>query len=65
MKISDLPPKLKELAEKRKAEYEAGLPTLNLIGVGLAGAFNWSRTPEGFYFWDKVNKDPSKIEYPK
>lgn len=52
MKISDLPPGLKELAEKRRIEntndwFDADCDD-------LADAFSWGETSEGEGFWDEI-----------
>lgn len=55
MKIQDLPPGLKELAELRRSED----PKYSLMfdtdeRNDLAAAFHWRKTPEGYYFWQDV-----------
>ena len=47
MRISNLPPGLRELAEYRRAQA-------NRTGDLVAAAFPWKSTPEGFEFWRSV-----------
>ena len=54
MKISDLPPGLKELAERRRKE-DRGEEIL-LSNSEISGSFTWLTSPEGFFFWDSVDK---------
>lgn len=56
MKISELPPGLKELAEKRRKEFSP------LSGNDhLGNAFGWKETPEGGNFWVCVNRGDFSI----
>jgi hypothetical protein len=50
MKISDLPPGLKELAERRKSEY----PLISQ-SKDVTFAIRWNKTPEGKHFWLKIS----------
>jgi len=50
MKISDLPPGLKELAEKRNIDSGS------LFANNLDLAFCWNTTPERHDFWSQINK---------
>lgn len=53
MKISDLPPGLRELSELRRTELAVTVEILEQDV--LSKAFSWSATPEDAYFWANVN----------
>lgn len=48
--ISKLPPEIRELAERRRIEQNP-----NSKNDELAGAFDFTRTKEGFEFWMNIN----------
>lgn len=48
--ISKLPPEIRELAERRRIEQYP-----NSKNDELAGAFDFTRTKEGFEFWMNIN----------
>lgn len=51
MKISELPPDLRELAERRRLEQRGR----DCDTDKLSSAFVWQLTPEGEEFWQRVN----------
>lgn len=62
MKISDLPPGLKELAELRKKEHikEHGMRETH---IDVLTAIIWQFTPEGYAFWREVNERNFSVYY--
>jgi len=53
MKISELPPGLKELAEQRRIENTNDW--FDIDCDDLADAFSWSETPEEEDFWNEID----------
>lgn len=62
MKISDLPPGLKELAELRMSQCPRLIATRKLP-YGDIRRFHWSETPEGYAFWREVNEKNFDVYY--
>ena len=62
MKISDLPPGLKELAELRMSQFPR-LITIRKLPQGDVRRFHWSDTPEGYVFWREVNEENFAVYY--
>jgi len=54
MKISELPPGLKEVAELRAIRSNWYQPD-RLYDDHLPFLFNWDETPEGYNFWDEID----------
>lgn len=62
MKISDLPPGLKELAELRR-NHHANECEIEEVRDDLGIAFPWSYSREGRDFWSKVHVGNFSVYY--
>lgn len=56
MRISDLPPGLRELAENRMKEFPSGyIPREGSMIKLDTTNINWFQTEEGFLFWKRIH----------
>jgi len=58
--ISKLPPEIRELAEKRRSEYQ-----IRLYKDRLDEAFDWSLSYERWVFWSEIEKGNYSVFYKK
>lgn len=55
MKISELPPGLKELAEIRAKKSAWNNETTNILDYDIPVLFDWGQTLEGHNFWKNIS----------
>lgn len=54
------PEQIKEWLENQEwyPQFVANIISQNIKGISTIGeSFDWNRTPEGFSFWRRINKD--------